>query len=363
MKVLHCLNSPHIGGIERLVIELAIAQKKQRIEVSIMFDTRTGHYYEYLLQQDIPILDSGIKSSFDANYKTYKQLKKRFTAFQIIHLHSFSPLRSLAAKYSGTQTIYTIHGLSKGIRKENVLKYVIRESLKKWLINGVHVLIANSNYTLALARKHYGLKTVITKAILNGIKLSNDNFDITPHQEGNRFTIGLVSRFTQRKRIDRLISVFKKYKTIGGLGKLVLVGDGTEFNTIKKIVKDLDMEDTISMAGYKTNVSEYYDAFDVVAHPSDNEGFGLIAVEAFLHGKPIIVFNDSGGMKEVIQPIEPFNIVENEDEFVKRLLFYENHGAQIINRAKKRISYAKKHFSIERMERDYYKVYKSVLLE
>lgn len=361
MKVLHCLNSPHIGGIERLVIELAIAQKQQDISVSIMFDTNNGHYYEYLQQQDIPILDSGIKSGFDFNYVTYRRLKKQFEAFQIIHLHNFSPLRSMAAKYSGIKTIYTVHGLSKGIRKGNVLKNVIREALKQRLVNTVDILIANSNYTLDLAKEHYGLKKIRSVTILNGIKLSNQSLNISPYKNENEFTIGLVSRFTPRKRIDRLINVFKKYKARGGLGHLVLVGDGVEFGNTEKKIKRLGLEGFITMTGYKTNVQDYYKIFDVVAHPSDNEGFGLIAVEAMLYGKPIIAFNDSGGMKEVIQPIEPYNIVENDDEFVNRLMFYENHRAPVIKTAKNRMTYAKKHFSIERMERDYYIAYKSVL--
>ncbi|MDO5968904.1 glycosyltransferase family 4 protein [Flavivirga aquimarina] len=360
MKVLHCLNSPHVGGIERLVIEFAIAQKKQGIDVSIMLDTCKGQYYNYLLEQEIPILDSGIKGGWDFNYKTYKQLKKQFKAFQIVHLHSFSVLRSMSAKHSKVKTIYTIHGLSKNVRKEERLKYHAREFLKKWFLNSVDVLIANSHYTLDLARKHYSLKTVKTKTILNGIKLA----DYTPNSvpKNHEFTIGLVSRFTPRKRIDRLINAFNKYRNIGGVGELILVGNGTEFNTIKKMVKGLGLENLIKMVGYKTNVEDYYNAFDIIAHPSDNEGFGLIAVESFLYGKPIIVFNDSGGMKEVIQPIEPYNIVENEDEYAKRLLFYENHRAEIFKASKNRIAYAKKHFSIERMERDYYKAYKSILL-
>ncbi len=361
MKVLHCINSPHIGGIERLLIELAIAQKKKGLEVSIMFDTRNGSYYKYLLKQGIPILDSGIKSGFDFNFTTYKQLKKQFKAFQVIHLHSFSPIRSTAAKYSKVKTIYTIHGLSKGVRKESLLKYHIRESLKKWLLNTVHVLIANSNYTLDLARKHYGLKKVKTKAILNGIKLTDYSLNEVSHS-GSIFTIGLVSRFTKRKRIDRLIYAFKKYKDMGGSGKLILVGDGTEFNVIQNIVKHLGLEDLIKLVGYKTNVNAYYNCFDVVVHPSDNEGFGLIAVEAFLHGKPIIAFNDSGGLKEVIQPIEPYNIIANKNELALRLLFYDTNREQITDLSNERVRYAKKHFSIERMERDYYKEYKLMLL-
>ena len=360
MKVLHCINSPHIGGIERLVIELAIAQKKQGIEVSIMLDSRKGQYYEYLLNQDIPLLDSGIKGGFDFNFRTYKNLQRQFQHFDLLHLHSFSSIRSLAVKASKIKTIYTIHGLSKGIRKENGLKIFARETFKKHLLNKVDVLVANSQYTLSLAKEHYGLLKVKSLIILNGIKLPGNTIE---HNETNSvFTIGLVSRFTSRKRIDRLVNAFEQYKLKNGQGKLVLVGDGTTFAAIKKQVSHSKYLKDIRLTGYKENVQDYYKKFDVLVFPSEAEPFGLVGVEAYIHGKPVLAFSDSGGLKEVIKPLEPENIVDNEEQLANRMLFYEQHQNMVMDKAKDRINYAKINFSIKRMERNYYDIYKTLMV-
>tara|TARA_B110000114_G_scaffold80619_1_gene85243 strand:- start:1922 stop:3007 length:1086 start_codon:yes stop_codon:yes gene_type:complete len=360
LKVLHCINSPHIGGIERLVIELAIAQKKQGIEVSIMLDSRKGQYYEYLLNQDIPLLDSGIKGGFDFNFRTYKNLQRQFQHFDLLHLHSFSSIRSLAVKASKIKTIYTIHGLSKGIRKENGLKIFARETFKKYLLNKVDVLVANSQYTLSLAKEHYGLLKVKSLIILNGIKLPGNTIE---HNETNSvFTIGLVSRFTSRKRIDRLVNAFEQYKLKNGQGKLVLVGDGTTFAAIKKQVSHSKYLKDIRLTGYKENVQDYYKKFDVLVFPSEAEPFGLVGVEAYIHGKPVLAFSDSGGLKEVIKPLEPENIVDNEEQLANRMLFYEQHQNMVMDKAKDRINYAKINFSIKRMERNYYDIYKTLMV-
>jgi len=359
MKIVHCINSPHIGGIERLVIELAIAQKKQGIEVSIMLDTRKGQYYEYLLNQDIPLLDSGIKGGFDFNFRTYKNLQRQFQHFDLLHLHSFSSIRSLAVKASKIKTIYTIHGLSKGIRKENGLKIFARETFKKHLLNKVDVLVANSQYTLSLAKEHYGLLKVKSLIILNGIKLPGNTIE---HNETNSvFTIGLVSRFTSRKRIDRLVNAFEQYKLKNGQGKLVLVGDGTTFAAIKKQVSHSKYLKDIRLTGYKENVQDYYKKFDVLVFPSEAEPFGLVGVEAYIHGKPVLAFSDSGGLKEVIKPLEPENIVNSEAELAERLLWLSKHKAEISEGSSKRVTYAQNNFSIERMEREYFNVYKNLI--
>jgi glycosyltransferase involved in cell wall biosynthesis len=358
MKVLHCLNSPNIGGLERLVIELAIAQQQKGVHISIMLDTRKGLYYDYLKSHKIPILDSGIKGGFDFNPTIYKLLKQKFKTFDIVHLHSFSPIRSLALKHSGVKAVYTMHGLSKNIRKENIFKYKLRESLKKYFLNKVDVLIANSQHTLRLTKKHYGLVEIESKTILNGVKLLGGNKVFNNEKS---LTIGLVSRFTKRKRIDRLINGFSLFLNRGGDGRLILVGDGAAFSNVEKQVKDLELTHKIELVGYSNKVEDYYSKFDLCVHPSDNEGFGLVAVEAYNFGIPVIAFSDSGGLVEVVKPLEPDNVVENEKQLADRLLFYFNNRDQVLDNSVKRMAYAQEQFSIERMEREYYKVYQNLI--
>lgn len=359
MKIVHCINSPHIGGIERLVIELAIAQKNQGIEVSIMLDSIVGQYYEYLLAQNIPILESGVKGGFDMNLRTYKKLKIAFKEFEIIHLHNFSPIKTKAAKASSAKLIYTMHGLSKGIRSEHKIKTIIREKIKTHYLNSVDVLVANSEYTLGLAITGYGLKDINKLVVLNGIKLPKETSASTTHSES--FNIGLVSRFTPRKRVDRLVKAFKIFLDKGGQGKLILVGDGSTFKSINVLISKLQLEAHTDVLGYQPNVEDYYKTFDLCVFPSQFEPFGLVAVEAYLYGKPVLAFDDSGGLKEVVAPLEPENIVNTEVELAERLIWCAKNKVLIEQNSKKRKLYAQNNFSIERMERDYYNVYKNLI--
>ncbi len=360
MRILHCINSPHIGGIERLVIELAIEQQKKEIDVSIMLDTRNGHFYDYLISKNLSILDSGIKGGFDINPKTYKRLKLIFNTFDVIHLHSFSALRSAAAKASKAKVVYTIHGLSKGIRSENPVKYWFREKIKQYYLGTVNVFVANSRYTLSKAKSNYKINNKKSKVILNGVKI--EHIEKQQHKASNKeFVIGLMSRFTFRKRVDRLLNAFKSFLEKGGSAKLVLVGDGEAYVAIQQQIKELNLQASTELVGYVEDTNHYYTKFDILVHPSDNEGFGLVAVEAYLHGLPVLAFKDSGGLKEVVEPLEPKNIVKDEEELTTRLLYYAQNRNKIDAKREKRISYVKNKFSIQRMEQDYYNIYKSLL--
>ena len=358
MRLLHCLNSPKIGGIERLVINLAIEQKSKGIDVTIMLDNKDGQYHDDIIENNINLVMSNVEGGFVINPFKHKSLKRLFKKFDIIHFHHYSLIKSLAGLSSNT--VYTIHGLSKGIRKENKIKYHIRETTKKFFLNRVDYFIANSKYTLRMAKKHYGLDAVKSQFILNGINIkSEDKLNLKRTKIG--LTVGLVSRFVSRKRIDRLIMAFKYFIESGGLGELVLVGDGDTFDYVNELITSEGLNHSTKLYGYKSNVTEFYEKFDVCVFPSEKEPFGLVAVEAYLSGKPVIVFSDSGGLKEIIEPIEPENIVEDEKALANRLLYYSDNKHLIFEKADERVSYAQNNFSIKRMANEYSDVYKLIL--
>lgn len=360
MKILHCISSASIGGIERLVIELAEAQKKAGIDVAIMLDQKKGQYLKELEKQKISILESHLKSGFEYNLVKKKRLILTFNNFDIVHLHNFALLRSLSALKSTTKVIYTIHGLSKGIRKENMVKYLVRETLKNYYINQVDFIIANSKYTMDGAQKDYKLKPR-AQTILNGSKRSITSIS-KPATNNDELIIGLVSRFTIRKRIDRLVQAFALFLKKGGRGRLILVGDGQAYESIQKLIEYMQLSDRVNLVGYSNEVATYYQQFDLCVFPAEQEPFGLAAVEAYYFGLPVLAFQDSGGLKEVIQPIEPDNLLANIEELANRLVIYQETKLYASeDEKKKRKLYALSNFSIERMEREYFKVYKSLI--
>ena len=57
---------------------------------------------------------------------------------------------------------------------------------------------------------------------------------------------------------------------------------------------------TVEIVGEVADIAPYVDAADVVLVPSDRaEGFGLVAIEAFARGRPVVA-SDAGGMADVV---------------------------------------------------------------
>ena len=195
-----------------------------------------------------------------------------------------------------------------------------------------------------------------SKVVLNGVHIINY---INNSKTKNEFTIGLVSRFVERKRIDRLVSAFNYFIKSGAKGKLVLVGDGKTFENIKSLINKYKLEEYVDLTGYKTNVSDFYDLFDICVFPKKNHL--VTRSRVLLFGKPVLVFKDSGGLKEIVSPIEPKNVVDDELELSERMIYYYKNKRMIYEKSAKRQSYAKDFYSIQKMERNYFKVYNCIL--
>lgn len=108
-----------------------------------------------------------------------------------------------------------------------------------------------------------------------------------------------VSNFRKVKRVDDVIKAFSLIvKEIPA--KLLLVGDGPEYNRLNHLTKELEIEDKVLFLGKQDHLEEFYSISDLMLLLSEKESFGLVALEAMACGVPCIGTN-IGGIPEVIK--------------------------------------------------------------
>lgn len=106
-----------------------------------------------------------------------------------------------------------------------------------------------------------------------------------------------ISNFRKVKRIDDVVKVFAKInKKIKS--KLIMVGEGPEIMNAKDLARDLGVRDKIIFMGESNEVNKILSFSDLFLLPSENESFGLAALEAMVNGVPVISTN-TGGLPEV----------------------------------------------------------------
>ena len=107
--------------------------------------------------------------------------------------------------------------------------------------------------------------------------------------------IGFVGRISIEKNLPNLINAVELLNLDY---KLVIIGDGPELMSIKKLVNQKKLDDYVIFLGEIKKPSSYYSVFDVLVLSSDTEGLPTVILEAIASKCPVIS-TDCGGVKEI----------------------------------------------------------------
>jgi len=101
--------------------------------------------------------------------------------------------------------------------------------------------------------------------------------------------LGAIGRFVQYKGFDLFIAALGLLKDKGIPFTATLAGDGAECDLLRNQAKHLDLDDRLKMPGWLPSSTALFDRIDILCVPSRHEPFGLIILEAFNEGIPLVV--------------------------------------------------------------------------
>ena len=107
-----------------------------------------------------------------------------------------------------------------------------------------------------------------------------------------------VSNFRPVKRITDVVGIFTEVHRQRPC-RLVMIGDGPERSPAERRLREMGLEDRVAFLGKQDRFEELLAAADVFLLPSEQESFGLAALEALSCGIPV-VGSDIGGIPELV---------------------------------------------------------------
>ena len=312
MRVVQLLPELNEGGVERGTVELNREFVKNGIE---SFVISAGGKLENQIDIDggkhikFDVCSKNIFTAFSRVVKLKKILKDINP--DIIHVRSRVPawLVYFVNKSLKIKVVSTVHGFNSvgfysSIMQKADAVICVSSSIKEYI---------QKNYQTS-----ENIITVIPRGIdlelFNPKNISNEfinNFKKEYDLE-NKFIVSSVGRVTQLKDYETFIkAVFLVKKEILNIKALIVGGvrsDKEEYlNSLKKLVKELALEDNISFTGSQSKIAEIYALSDVVVSSSKKpESFGRAVAEAIAMNTPVIATNH-GGVKDII--------IENENGF------------------------------------------------
>src|SRR5215467_4105803 len=260
----------------------------------------------------------------------------------------------IAAKRAGFRTISYIP-MAQPLRCATGFISLSRAFLDRMLyrVPDKFITITRSGREMLLER---GAKAEID-VVLNGIELKQSFFDRASARREFGFaeedyvvaTIGRIV-FGQKAQ-DFLVKSIVKYRQKLRTFRFCVVGEGPDEPKLRKMIGNFQLGEYVSVLPWRSDLSSFYSAIDLLAIPSHFEGVPLVMLEAMWHGIPIVA-SDVDGMAEVLPPEWLFRRGDHESLVNALLRVYQANNSQYLAANKGRVA---EEFSLASFQRRFCK--------
>lgn len=298
VRVLHVLGTTNLGGAESRIMELYRNMDREKVQFDFLVHTdKEGHYNAEIRELGGKIYH--VPRFYVKNYRMYRNALVSFfenhhdyAAVQG-HMTSTASIYLPIAKKAGIP-VTIAHARSAGVDKgiKGLVTKIIRLPLKK---RADYLFTCSEEAGVAV----YGKKAVRQGkvwTIPNAIDTARFRFNFGVREKmrdelglTNKFVIGHVGRFGFMKNHAYLIQVFYELCKMRDDAALVLIGKGELESEIRQKVQDLGLSKKVHFLGTRSNVEDYYQAFDYFVFPSTFEGLPGSVAEAQAAGLHCLV--------------------------------------------------------------------------
>lgn len=332
-KILIRIGSLRHGGAEKVLATFLKKLPDDKYEIDLLLNLYSGKYLSeipdwinviYLNKgemittnrlQDIPVKAFRVMYQFVLKkfpkllYATILKNKKYDIEFAAIHGFRDEILNS---PLKNSKKIVWIHN---DLRKTHFHNYTDNEIRKFFGFDKIMVISQHIQKDFESLAKNEDEKSRIvrvynpldTEEILQ--KAGREKEEV-PNAVPIFVSVGTV--FPQ-KGFDRLLKVHQKLLEEGFNHRLKIVGDGYDFENIKKLKSDLGVVDTADMTGFTDNPYPHFRNADFFVLSSRYEGFPTVLFEAITLKKKIIA-TEVSGVREMLENGKLGLIVENSEQ-------------------------------------------------
>lgn len=97
-----------------------------------------------------------------------------------------------------------------------------------------------------------------------------------------------VGRLSREKAYERLLVIHGRLLEQGIRHKLLIVGDGPDKEYMERLIRAMDLQDSVILAGYQSNPYPYMKKSRFLVISSYTEGLPVISMEALSLGVPVV---------------------------------------------------------------------------
>ncbi len=283
-------DSPEVGGAERSLGTL-LERLGERFEVTVV-GTRAP-VVEWLAEQR-PAARTlllahvhGVSNvrAIGAHFSGLRSLRP-----QVVHANLSNPWEShwaiIAALATRARTVSVVHLPMPARRlRQRLIKRLTRARIAAHVTVGARSARELEQLT--------GLPRGSVRVIPNGV--SDVPLEPLP-RPADGLILGSIGRLESQKGYDVLVRALSSLPEV----TVVLVGDGSERESLERLARELGVSERVVFAGWSDEARRHLTTFDLFVLPSRFEALPLVVIEAMLAELPVVA-SDVGSVSEVVE--------------------------------------------------------------
>lgn len=315
------LHSINMGGLGVHVTELAAGLERRAHEIHVFTRRKPEqNHYDRIDGVHYHRIDHGISDNFvqcmdwmcQAMAHRFYEVTSLIGKFELVHAHDW--LTGNVLKYLndgfGTPGILTMHSTEYG-RDGNIF----HDGFARWIrdteaaaCNHAKMIISVSGFLADELQRIYNVPHWKIHVVPNGVSYHAFDGYLEPGPVKARYgiapldpTIFAIGRVSAQKGMDLLVEAVPMVLGYYPSAKFVIAGEGPEKDLVVNRANELGVGHAIRFLGNMSRgeCSELMRSVDILAVPSRNEPFGIVALEAWSAGKPVVA-TTAGGPREFV---------------------------------------------------------------
>ncbi len=367
LKILHVIDSLGIGGMERVVIDVANGLDPARFEQVVCCISRRGEAADQL-RDEVRCVDLGKGEKADRLMPLKLARIIRRERPDIVHSQSWSGVDTALAKIFAPKfkLVQSEHGRNySDLRRQSFMRRMARRGVYH-LADSVFAI---SDEVRQFYCKQTGFSVERMQVIPNGIDVRRiDEADAGGIREElgiapDDFVFGTVARLDLTKDTMTLARAFAAIALPrrNPKFKLLIVGDGEQRNRLEEFVAMLNLNRVVIFTGLRRDVPRLLRAMDVFVMSSVSEGLPLTVLEAMAARLPIVATN-VGALPDLVEESQTGFLVpirhavamsDKLEKFIANPQLAKTFGQE----ARRKVE---REFTLERMLRNYAELYENL---
>ncbi|AVK61072.1 accessory Sec system glycosyltransferase Asp1 [Lactobacillus sp. CBA3605] len=122
-----------------------------------------------------------------------------------------------------------------------------------------------------------------------------------------------TGRLDPERQVDQLITAFARVHQVLADATLVIHGYGSALEDLKAQVKQQQLDQAVTFAGYQPDLTAVYDQAGAAVYTGASDAQPLSIVEALSHGLPVVAYDINYGPRDVIKAGKNGYLVKDGD--------------------------------------------------